>query len=108
MSTSSENPSWSLQPFVPEPEAVYSLDAAARLARMPRRLVLLCCQRELVAAYRDPDYGGYAFDAEAIRTLQRIQFLREECGVNFTGIEIILELMDEVRRLRRTEDWPAE
>ena len=67
---------------------------------MPRHLVLVCCRLALVSPRVDPAYGGYAFDLPAIRTLQRIEYLRSDCGINLAGIQVILRLMDEVERLR--------
>jgi DNA-binding transcriptional MerR regulator len=92
--------SLSLQVAVPEAGAVFSIDAAAHLARMPRHILLVCCRRGLVTPQRDPNYGGLYFDKDAIRTLQRIEYLRTSCGVNLTGIEIILRLMEDVGELR--------
>lgn len=99
MSTQTEVYIYALQPFVPDPDAVMPLDTAAHLARMPRHFVLVCCKRGFVTPFIDPDYGGYFFDAAAVRTLQRITYLRQ-CGINLTGIRLILQLMDEVGRLR--------
>ena len=99
MSTENEFHIYALQPFVPDPNAIVPLDTAAHLARMPRHFVLVCCKRGLVTPSIDPDYGGYFFDAAAVRTLQRITYLHGECGINLTGIRIILQLMDEVGRL---------
>ena len=93
----------SLQPFAPDPDATYPIDIAAHLAQMPRHVVLICCKYRLVAPRVDPAYGGYSFDIGAIRTLQHIQYLKADCGINFTGIQIILQLMDEVERLRASQ-----
>lgn len=99
MITQTELHVYSLQPFAPNPVAVYPLDIAARLAGVPRHLVLVCCKHGLIEPQLDPDYGGYLFDAAAIHRLKRIEYLRSECGINFVGIEIILRLVDEVERL---------
>jgi DNA-binding transcriptional MerR regulator len=88
-----------LQPYAPDPDEVYSIDIAARLTGLPRHLVLVCCKRGLVQPWTDPEYGGYFFDVEAIRTLRQIEYLHARCGVNLEGIEIILQLIDEVERL---------
>ena len=103
MSTKTECHVHALQPFVPDPNALVPLDTAAHLASMPRHFVLVCCKRGFVMPSIDRDYGGYFFDSAAIRTLQRITYLHGECGINLTGIQIILQLMDEVRRLRGRE-----
>lgn len=79
-----ENVTRTLQRFEPDPDATYPLDIAAHLAHMPRHDVLLCCKHRLVIPRIDATYGGYSFDLKAIRTLQHIQYLRADCGINFT------------------------
>jgi DNA-binding transcriptional MerR regulator len=91
---------FAVQPFTPDEHAIYNLDEAAHLATLPRHFVLVCCKHGLVAPIVDSAYGGLFFDYPAIRTLQRIGYLRRDCGVNLPGIKIIVELMDEIERLR--------
>jgi MerR family transcriptional regulator/heat shock protein HspR len=86
--------------FVPEAGALVSLDMAAYLARMSRHAVLVCRRRGLTILCRGPGYGGLHCNQEAVRTLQRIEYLRSTCGMNLTGIAIILKLMTEVEELR--------
>jgi DNA-binding transcriptional MerR regulator len=93
-------PFQALQLFEPDPAVVYSLEAAAQLAHVPRRMILIYCKHGLVSLAGDPGSGGYFFNAEAIRALRRIQSLRAICGDDLAGIQIILELTDEVHRLR--------
>lgn len=95
-----ETESYALQIFSPGSDALFPIDVAARLARMPRHRVLVCCRRGLVSPSRDPVDSGFHFDRDAIRTLQRIEYLHTACGVNFAGIEIILKLMADVHELR--------
>lgn len=91
---------FAVQPFAPDEHTLYSLDEAAHLSTLPRHFVLVCCKHGLIAPIVDSAYGGFFFDTPAIRTLQRIGYLRRDCGVNLTGIKIIVELMDEIERLR--------
>lgn len=96
----------SLQPFTPDPDAVYTIDSIAHLADVPRHLVLLCCRHGLISPQIDPEYGGYRFAPATIQTLRRVHYLHHECDINFAGIRIILGLMDEVERLRSSHrDW---
>lgn len=90
----------SLQPFTPDPETAYPIDTIAHLAHVPRHTVLLCCRHRLIEPQIDPIYGGYCFAAGTIQILKRVDYLHRECGINFSGIRIILGLMDEVERLR--------
>jgi hypothetical protein len=102
----SESRLHALQRFAPDPEAVYTLDAIAHLADVPRHTVLLCCRHHLIEPHVDPVYGGYYFEAGTIQILKRVDYLHRECGINFAGIRIILGLMEEVERLReRTRSW---
>lgn len=97
MLTDTASFSYTVQLFTPEPDALYPLDTAAHLAGMPRHIVLVCCRRGLISPHIDPEYGGFYFDRDAIRTMQRIEYLRSVRGVNLPGIEIILQLMAELR-----------
>jgi hypothetical protein len=90
-----------VQRFVPDPEAIHSIDSAARLAGVPRHWILVYCRHGLVTPMIDPAYGGFYFDADNIRSLERIHYLHADCEINFAGIRIILRLMDEVERLRQ-------
>ncbi|HKB91166.1 MAG TPA: chaperone modulator CbpM [Opitutaceae bacterium] len=94
---------YALQPFTPNTKAVYPLDIAAHLARMPRHRVLMCYKRGLISPRIDPTYGGYSFDVSTIRTLQHIEYLCTHLGVNFSGIRIILDLMKELEQLRAND-----
>ncbi len=98
-------PMMMLQAFVPEADELYSIETAAHLARMPRHHVLVCCKRGLISPHVDSEGGRYLFDREAIRVLQRIEYLRSECGVNFNGIQIILRLTEEMEQIRRDADY---
>jgi hypothetical protein len=95
-----DSPVFPIQRFTPEPDAVYPVDTIAHLAGVPRHTVLLCCRHHLIAPHEDPEYGGYRFSVGTIRILQRADYLHRECGINFTGVRIILGLMDEVEELR--------
>jgi hypothetical protein len=100
MNTEAAPTLYSLQPFTPDPDALYPIDTAARLAQMPRHIVLVCCRRGMVTPHIDPDFGGLSFSHEDIRTLQQIEYLRSVCGVNLAGIQIIRQLMVELEELR--------
>jgi DNA-binding transcriptional MerR regulator len=94
-------PTMMLQAFVPAPDELYSIEAAAHLAQIPRRHILVCCKRGMIAPHIDSQDGRYLFDREAIHLLQRIEYLRTECGVNLNGIQIILRLAAQMEQIRR-------
>ena len=90
----------SVQIFEPNPNAVYTIEAAEHIARVPRRLIAIYYKHGLVSPVVDPDCGGFYFNDEGIRTLRRIEYLRTVCGINLAGIKTILGLMNELERLR--------
>jgi DNA-binding transcriptional MerR regulator len=100
MSTETSPNRFPLQRFSTEPDAYYPIDVAARLAEMPRHVLLVCCRLGIVEPRIDPNFGGFSFHQKDIQSLQHIEYLRSGCGVNLAGIQIILELLDEVQQLR--------
>src|SRR5690242_20770752 len=85
-----------VQVFEPEAHGTYSVEAAERLTHVPRRAILIYCKHGLVSPASNPDWDGFWFDDEAIRTLRGIERLRARCGVNLAGIKLFLELMKEL------------
>jgi len=79
---------------------IYTIEAIADLAQVPRRLIVLYYKHGLVVpAENSPDSGWY-FDDRAIHVVRRIEYLRRACGMNLTGIKLMMNLMKEVERLR--------
>ena len=89
-----------LQVLEPGAQTVYTIDVAARLAQVPRRLIVLYYKHGLVASVSDPAGNGWYFDDEAIRIVRRIEYFRSVCGMNLAGIKLVMALTDEVERLR--------
>jgi len=92
--------SLALQLFEPGPDAVYTLEVAERLARVPRRMIAVYYKHGLVSPVADPACGGFYFNNEGIRALRRIEYLRAVCGINLVGVKMILTLMNEADKLR--------
>ena len=95
-----ESPMTTLQLFEPDARAVYTLEAAASLTQLPRRLIAVYFKHGLVSPVMDPACSGWYFNDEAIRILRRIEYLRTACGLNLVGIKLIMDLAREVERLR--------
>jgi DNA-binding transcriptional MerR regulator len=93
-------PITALQLFEPDARAVYTLEAAASLTQLPRRLIAVYFKHGLVSPVMDPACSGWYFNDEAIRILRRIEYLRTACGLNMVGIKLIMDLAREVERLR--------
>jgi len=81
-------------------QSVHTIDVAARLAQVPRRLVFLYYKHGLVTPVTDPTANELYFDDEAIRVVRRIEQLRSTCGLNLAGIKLVITLTAEVDRLR--------
>jgi DNA-binding transcriptional MerR regulator len=89
-----------LQLFEPGAQTVYTIEVAAQLADVPRRLIVVYYKHGLVSPVTDPAGSGWYFDEEAIRTVRRIEYLRSTCGLNLAGVKFVMGLMEEVERLR--------
>ena len=44
--------------------------------------------------------GDPQFDDEAVRSLRRIEHLRDTCELNLTGLKLLASLLEEVEQLR--------
>ena len=94
------SPPLALELFQPKPDVLYSLDAAAHLAGVPRRSILIYCRAGLVRPVVQPPYGVMEFTEEAIYTLRQIEHLRTVQGLELDWIKVLFDLLDEVERLR--------
>jgi DNA-binding transcriptional MerR regulator len=93
-------PPMAMELFQPQPNALYSLDATARLAGVPHRSILIYCRAGLVRPVVQPPYGVMEFTEEAIYTLRRIEYLRTVHGLDLAWLKTMFDLLDEVERLR--------
>lgn len=100
MRLTEESTRQALQLFEPDPDTVYPLEVAERLAHVPRRLIAVYCRHGLVSPVVDPTCGGFCFNEEGIRVLRRVEYLHSVCGINLVGVKMIIALMNEAERLR--------
>ncbi|MFH0780818.1 MAG: MerR family transcriptional regulator [Pseudomonadota bacterium] len=91
--------SFALVVFQPEPNILYSLDAAAHLAGVPRRSLLIYCRAGLVQPLHQPN-GAMTFTDEAIYTVRRLEYLRAIHHNDLAWLNTIMELENEVAYLR--------
>ncbi len=89
-----------LELFQPKPNVLYSLDAAAHLAGVSRRSILIYCRAGLVRPVIQPPYGVMEFTEEAIYTARQIEHWRTAHGLDLKWVKTIFNLLDEVERLR--------
>jgi MerR family transcriptional regulator/heat shock protein HspR len=95
-----------LELFQPRPDTLYSLEATVELTGATRRGILIYYREGLVQPVFLPPYGMMGFDAKAIRAIRRIEYLRGEHGINLAGARMIIELTEQLERLRaELEFW---
>ena len=92
--------SGALDVFQPRPDVLYSLEATAHLARVPRRSILVYCRAGLLRPVFQQPYGIMAFTEEAIYAIRRIEDLRTTHGLGVRWIKSMFDLVDEVAHLR--------
>jgi len=97
---SEEESARELQPVEHSMGAVYTIEAIADLSQVPRRLIVLYCKHGLVVPASKAPESGWYFDDRAIHAVRRIENLRSACGMNLRGIKLLVNLMEEVERLR--------
>ena len=86
--------------FQPHPDTLYSLDAAAHLAGVSRRAILICCRAGLVQPVSLPPYGAMAFTEAAVHNMRCIERMRAVLGYHVLGLKTIFDLLAEVEHLR--------
>jgi MerR family transcriptional regulator, heat shock protein HspR len=83
--------------------AVYELETAARITRLPPARVRRYVQVGLIRPVRVEGRNAFFGDAELAR-LRTIRRLGEDLGLNAAGVEVALRLADEIRTLRKALD----
>ena len=91
----------------PARTAIYELETAARLSRLPPARVRRYIRVGLVQPSRVEGRKAFFSDAELAR-LRTIRRLGEDLGLNAAGVEVALRLVDEIRTLRRALDARAD
>lgn len=56
---------------------------------------------QMIVQYQEHGIIHPDFDDETIRTLRRIEALRETCEMNLSGLKMLTQLLDEVELLRQ-------
>jgi DNA-binding transcriptional MerR regulator len=96
-----DNPSpLAMELFQPEPNVLYNLDAAAHLAGVPRRSIIAYCRAGLIRPVVRSPYGALEFTEEAVYVVRRIERLRAVQGRDLAWLKTLVDLLDEVERLR--------
>ena len=90
-----------------EEEVVLSLDELCRASRLPAERVIELAEEGVIEPIgRAPE--NWRFHGVSLRRIRCARRLEEDLGVNTAGIALVLDLLDEVERLRgrlgRVED----
>ncbi len=80
--------------------AFYSLEVVAELAGEELAGVLRYWEMGLVAAAAGVEGVEVVFDDESLRQLRQLGYLRESCGMNEAGLQLVSRLLREVEALR--------
>ncbi len=56
---------------------------------------------QLIVQYQEHGIIHQDFDDDTVRTLRRIEALRESCEMNLRGLKLLTQLLDEVEQLRQ-------
>lgn len=96
----SSQSSFALVLFQPEPNILYSLDAAAHLAGVPRRSLLIYCRAGLVQPVLQQPHGAMTFTDEGIYAVRRLEHLRAMHSNDLAWLNTIMDLENEVEHLR--------
>ena len=82
--------------YDPEHQFTYTLDVIAKITGVSSQTILRYQEHGLIR----PTGNSCAFDDDTVRTLRRIEHLRQNCEANLSGIKLIFELMEEVDLLK--------
>ena len=86
--------------FQPEPNILYSLDAAAHLAGVTRRSLLVYCRAGLAQPIFQQPNEAMTFTDETIYTVRRLEHLRTIHQGDLAWLKTVMELENEVEYLR--------
>jgi DNA-binding transcriptional MerR regulator len=78
--------------YEPDEQAAYTLDVVAQITGISSQTIIRYQEQGLLPTGRLND--------ETVRILRRIHHLQGDLGFNESGLRLILNLMDEVERLR--------
>lgn len=84
----------------PVADAVYTLDIVAELTGVSSQAILHYHEQGLISPVAQSRAEALQFDDDALRRLRRIEHLRNSCEMNASGLKLVLELLDEIERLR--------
>lgn len=84
--------------YEPDEHPAYTTEVCARITGVSTETIVRYREQGLI----QPIPNSNRFDDETLRTVRKLEHLRSTCGVNDTGLKLILSLMNEVESLRET------
>ena len=82
--------------YEPDEHATYSLEIVAKITGVDTETIL----RYQAQGLLEPVADSTTFDDESVHTLRRIEHLRRRFETNLSGVRLMLNLMDEIDRLK--------
>ena len=70
---------------------VYTLEVLAKITGIESTTLVQYQERGIIRPQ---------FDDDTVRSLRRVEHLREACGMNLEGVKLLTELLGEIERLR--------
>ncbi len=100
MNSEPSRPSHDRPVYDEEIDIHYSIAVIAELAGVNSTTVIRYQEQGFIRpAARDAE-GNAVFDVDGLRQLRRIAHLRETCEMNDAGLKLMLDLLEEIERLR--------
>ena len=78
-----------------------SLSEVAYLSRLHPELIARFVSLGLLEPKKQLSSGELLFDTEGVLTARKIWRLRQELGINYVGIGLVLDLLDRIESLER-------
>jgi hypothetical protein len=100
MNTPTENDSADQPNFESGLDAIYTIDVVVAQTGVSHETILHYREQGLIYPVAENAAGQVHFDDETLRRLRRIEHLRTHCGMNVSGLKLMLGLLDEVERLQ--------
>ncbi|OAI57259.1 hypothetical protein AYO49_02415 [Verrucomicrobiaceae bacterium SCGC AG-212-N21] len=85
------------QPSDQENGSFYSLEILSEITGVSQQMILQYQEHGLI---RSAPHGEANFTDDTVRSLHRIEHLREICETNLAGLKLLTQLLDEVEHLR--------
>src|SRR3974377_1971724 len=90
-----------VQTVNPEAGKLLSLATAAKAVSLPPEQIQMLSERGLIRSFPGQESVEPMFDDDAIFWLRRLKSLQAQGAINAAGVDVFLELLQEVERLRR-------